>query len=114
MLPSVAQKGQRVFHVQQAKERVKGADGEIVPASELDASHVAVDPPDALAFLPAPLDHRLRHLDGGYVVACSGKWNRQSSGPGAPLDNRASFAFGEDEPEREVVIVGVLQVVEVG
>jgi hypothetical protein len=38
----------------------------------------------------------------------------EASGAGAPLDDGVGLAFGECEPEGQVVVVAVLQVVEVG
>src|SRR5215211_1754297 len=91
VLTGVAQKGERVLHAAEAQKRVEGADGEFVSQPELRAPHVAVYPLDRTALLPALFDHPLGELDDG-----------------------ASLAVCEGEPESDVVVVGVFEVEEVG
>ena len=114
MVVGVAQESQRVVHVLQAKERVEGAEGEAVALPWIDPAHVALDPPDALTLFLASFDHPAGELDGGNVVACCGERGCYASCAGAPLDYRSGFALGEREPEREIVVVSVFEVVEVG
>lgn len=47
-------------------------------------------------------------------MAGGGEGGGYAAGAGAPLDDRAPFAVGEGEPEGDVVVVDVLEVVEVG
>ena len=114
MFVGVAQESQRVVHARQAKERVEGADSEAVASPWVHTAHVAHDPPDSLALFLASLDHPAGDFDGGNLVARCGERNGDAACAGAPFDYRSGFAFGEGEPERQIVVVCVLEVVEVG
>ena len=50
---------------------------------------------------------------GPFQARC-GERNGDAACAGAPFDYRSGFAFGEGEPERQIVVMGVLEVVEVG
>jgi hypothetical protein len=73
-----------------------------------------MDPLDARAPPPALLDHPLREFDAGDVEARFGERDRQASGPCAPFHDWISFALCQREPERDIVVVGIFEVVEVG
>ena len=110
----VAQECQGVVHAPQAKERVEGADGETVASPWIHTAHVSNDPFDALALFLASFDHPAGDLHGGNVVTCCGERDGDASRARAPLDYRSGFAFGEVKPGRQVVVVGIFKVVQVG
>ncbi len=114
VLPGVAQECQGVVRAQQAKERVEGADGQAVPASQLRAAHVALDPGRGSSLLPAPFDHRSGQFDARDVEAFPGERDGETSCACSPLDDGVPLAPGHGEPERDVVVVDVLEVVEFG
>ena len=113
VLAGIAQKSKRVIHGEQAQKRVEGADGEAVAAAGPRRPHVAGDPTDIRGPLPALLNHPLRRLHRGYFVPYLCQRRSYTPGPGAPLDYGALFAIGEGEPEGDVVVVIVFEIVEV-